>query len=121
MKIQFKANSIAQIEAIFAYYRNLEYKIDDCSASDYLRYYPYIVINHETKNVRGNEYNKEDNGPLGEFKECFINPPKIEKVILNKEYTAEVSKDGVKVGCRVFPIDIINRLVEARDKVFNQR
>ena len=39
------------------------------------------------------------------------------KVVLNKELTAIVSKDKITVGCQEFDISIIDKLVEARDKL----
>jgi len=41
----------------------------------------------------------------------------IEKVKLNDDYTAEVSKDGVKVGCQKFPLSIIDDLSAAKAKI----
>lgn len=39
------------------------------------------------------------------------------EVKLNSEYTAIVSKKEIKVGCQTFPIDILDKLCEARDSV----
>lgn len=41
------------------------------------------------------------------------------KVNLNSEYTAYVSKDGIKVGCQIFPLSILDELVKARDKIIS--
>lgn len=39
------------------------------------------------------------------------------KVELNAEYTATVSEKGVKVGCQLFPLDVIDKLVAARNEI----
>ena len=51
----------------------------------------------------------------------FADIPKLFKantvsVKLNDEYDAIVSADEIKVGCRTFPISIIDKLVEAKEK-----
>lgn len=38
-------------------------------------------------------------------------------VTLNASYTEEVTEDGVKVGCQTFPLDIIDKLVDARKQL----
>jgi hypothetical protein len=45
-------------------------------------------------------------------------PSKV-KVVLNSQYTAEVSKDSIVVGCQTFPIEILDELIEARNKLKN--
>ncbi len=45
--------------------------------------------------------------------EIFTKPKTVE-VVLNKEHTAVISKDGIKVGCQTFPMDVIDKLVEGR-------
>ena len=45
-------------------------------------------------------------------------PPEV-KIELNSEYTATITKDTVKVGCQIFPISIIDKLVEARNSLTN--
>lgn len=37
-------------------------------------------------------------------------------VKLNDTYTAEVSTDGIKVGCQTFPIEIVKQLAAAVEK-----
>lgn len=36
---------------------------------------------------------------------------------LNDKYSALVTKDGVKVGCQIFPLEIIDKLAEAKKKL----
>jgi hypothetical protein len=43
--------------------------------------------------------------------------PKSVLLRLNSEYKAEITKDGIIVGCQKFPLSIIDKLVAARDKV----
>jgi hypothetical protein len=38
-------------------------------------------------------------------------------VVLNEEYTAEVSPGGVKVGCQTFPLSIVEELYKAVQEV----
>jgi len=45
-----------------------------------------------------------------------FNNPKF-TVVLNNEYTAEVTKDNIKVGCQLFPHSIVKDLQEALDKI----
>lgn len=116
MNIQFKAKSVAEIEAVFAYYRSLGYRIADFSPQQYLEKYPHIRI-RDNKSIGGNTHFDESKGKLVEFKDIFVIPPKVKTVVLNSEYTAEVTEDGIKVGCQTFPLDIVDRLVEARDKI----
>lgn len=40
-----------------------------------------------------------------------------QKVILNSSYTAIISSEGIKVGCQTFPLEIIDKLVEARKQL----
>jgi hypothetical protein len=45
--------------------------------------------------------------------ELVSKSPKVVKVKLNENHTAEVSKDGIKVGCQTFPIGIVEELEKA--------
>lgn len=38
-------------------------------------------------------------------------------VILNNQYTAILSSSGIKVGCQTFPLEIIDKLVDARKQL----
>jgi len=38
-------------------------------------------------------------------------------VVLNTDYTAIVSNDGIKVGCQTFSLDIIQKLVDAQKRL----
>ena len=38
-------------------------------------------------------------------------------ITLNSKYTAVVSKDGVKVGCQIFPIEKIKEIIDAHNKL----
>lgn len=40
-----------------------------------------------------------------------------ETVILNSAYTAIISRDSITVGCQTFDLSIVDKLVEARNKV----
>ena len=39
------------------------------------------------------------------------------QVVLNNEHTAEVTPDGIKVGCQTFPLSIVDDLVRAVKQV----
>ena len=52
------------------------------------------------------------------YQEPFMEPQEI-KVVLNIQYTATVTKDGVKVGCQEFPLEIIEDLKKAKDELTN--
>ncbi len=39
------------------------------------------------------------------------------EVKLNSSYTATISNSGIRVGCQTFPLDIIDKLVEARKQL----
>lgn len=43
--------------------------------------------------------------------------PNFIKVVLNKEYTAEVSKDQISVGCQTFPASKVKELQDAINKL----
>lgn len=56
---------------------------------------------------------KEENGSLnikGGFKSASL-------IQLNSDYTAEVTPEGIKVGCQTFPLSVIDLLVAARNKI----
>jgi hypothetical protein len=36
---------------------------------------------------------------------------------LNSSHVAEVSKDGIRVGCQTFPLDVAQKLVDAVNKI----
>lgn len=38
-------------------------------------------------------------------------------VVLNEDYTAEVSAHGIQVGCQTFPLSIVQKLVDATAQV----
>lgn len=46
----------------------------------------------------------------------FIKGKKVE-VKLNDEYTAEVTKTEIKVGCQTFPISVLDALNDAREEL----
>lgn len=39
------------------------------------------------------------------------------EVVLNSSYTATLSNSGIRVGCKTFPLEIIDKLVEARKQL----
>lgn len=43
----------------------------------------------------------------------------IVKVKLNSEYEATVSKAGIVVGCQTFPLDIVEKLMAAKNKLMD--
>ena len=38
-------------------------------------------------------------------------------IVLNEEYTAEVSPEGVKVGCQTFPLSVVEELYKAVQEI----
>jgi hypothetical protein len=73
-----------------------------------------LLVNHETKKngfcvyVVGELYTV----PFNTIVEVL---PNTIEVRLNETYKATVSKDSIEVGCQTFPIDILDKLVEARN------
>lgn len=55
---------------------------------------------------------------LEEFVSIRDNPQVI-TIKLNSEYTAEVEKETIKVGCTVFPVEILYKLVDAHKSLVN--
>lgn len=53
------------------------------------------------------------------WKTCKKVPPKPASVSvqLNNSHTATVSKDTIKVGCQEFPIDVIEKLIDAKNQL----
>lgn len=47
----------------------------------------------------------------------FASDSDVVTIQLNKAYTAEVSKDGIKVGCQTFPLEVVKQLAAAVKKV----
>jgi len=47
----------------------------------------------------------------------FASDSDVVKIQLNSDYTAEVSKDGIKVGCQTFPLEVVKQLAAAVKKV----
>jgi len=122
-KFYIKTTSRAQIAAIFGYFNDLGFKSAfDFDVAKYHEIYPIICFDLDAKDVGGYcDYQEKDAKKYYtkiSFSDIFtLDIPAVEIVVLNPQYTAEVSKDGVKVGCTVFPLDIIDSLREARDKI----
>lgn len=49
--------------------------------------------------------------------EALKSSPGVIEVVLNDEYTAEVSNAGVKVGCQTFPLSVIDDLSKAKSQL----
>ena len=49
------------------------------------------------------------------FEKVFAEKPT--EVLLNNDYTAKVTKEGVKVGCQTFSHDAIIKLYEASQNI----
>lgn len=59
------------------------------------------------------EFRDSDYNIPGGFRVAPVTP----KVPLNSNYTAEVTPEGIKVGCQTFPLSVIDLLVAARNKI----
>lgn len=82
-----------------------------------INFYKWLTIYPKHKSIGGNSDEKDYITTI-DFNTLFSwRAEKKEIVVLNNEYKAEITKDGIKVGCQVFPLDIVGKLVEARDKV----
>ena len=78
--------------------------------------YPYLAVYPEKKELSGNVSLKTSaisNATLITLDELLKLDSSIISVKLNEVYTAEVSNNGIKVGCTTFPLEIVNKLVEA--------
>lgn len=89
-----------------------------------LKEFPVIVVYTGYKDLGGNFTVKEDKVcgaqiSLSNYIQLFCkeHEPKVVKVWLNEEYTAEVSKHGIKVGCTIIPLQRVEKLAEAVKKV----
>lgn len=89
-----------------------------CSLDELIEFlvgFDTIVIYTENKTLSGNYTPHEYCGPsttLTEFIKEFTTYISVE-VILNDKYTAIVSKDGIRVACQTFPLNIVEKLAAA--------
>ncbi len=79
--------------------------------------YPYVCAIIGKKEISGyrneqSQYKSLDS--IGDFIQYILDnsSPPIE-VLLNADYKAIVSRDGVKVGCQTFELDVIQKLYDA--------
>src|SRR5574343_475121 len=121
-KYHFKIKSKAQFEAAKAYFIALglsnqfnNYDYERLVNNDYL----YFVIDFDKNDISGHHRSSDSlkNSKQITFNKVFSLSIPVITVKLNENYNAEVSKTGIKVGCQNFNLDIIDALVEARDKV----
>ena len=126
MDIQYKARTVQEAEAILAFWSGRGYKFDTKMGLDtltetakwYFDDYPYVVVYHNRRKISGYTYQQEYK--IVSFVDIFnIQPEKMVNVILNNEYTAEVSENGIKVGCQTFSLEIVEKLVAAKKEVLN--
>jgi hypothetical protein len=92
-------------------------------ANDYIReygfQYPWTVINPFAKKFSGN-LEERDRSITITFNELLeFDSTLVIKVKLNDSYTADVSKEGIQVGCQTFPLSIIQELSAAFIKIEN--
>jgi hypothetical protein len=124
MKPKFvTVNNLAQAKAAVRFLFALGYKANTEAEEDYIKRletadniddYPCVGLSEDLV------IHRRSNIPrYGESVDwiTFMNQnpaPKVFEVRLNAEYTAKVSKDGIRAGCQMFPLSIIDDLVEAR-------
>lgn len=122
-KYHFKIKSVAQFEAAKAYFIALglrngfhDYTYERLVNHDYL----HFMIDLDKNAISGHHRSSDSlkNSKQITFNKVFsLSVPVRITVKLNENHTAEVSKTGIKVGCQVFSLDVIDKLIEARDKV----
>ena len=115
-----KTEKRATIAALIAI--GYKYSNETCSTvefvTDSLEHYPVIVVYTHNKTLSGNYQIQKKCGPaitLSDFLKLQVEV--VVEVVLNDKYTAQVSKDGINVGCTSFPLSVIDKLVEALNKV----
>jgi hypothetical protein len=82
------------------------------AVTTYLTKYPYVAI--YDKHISGNTYSKYK---AISFEDAFLLHGKRVSVPLNMDYCAEVSAEGIRVGCQLFPLSILDALNNARKEV----
>lgn len=123
---QIHCTNKAQILAIFNYFKALGWKITlethygnlVLLAQEYLKSYPYVIIHSSIQEIGGNSNSCSDGINIS-FNEIFTNfaAPDYIEVPLNEKYTAKVTKTEIAVGCQTFPIDILQKLVQAHNQI----
>lgn len=113
-----KTEKRATIAALLAIgYRNNNDKSLEYSEG-VLKDYPVIVVYTDNKTLGGNAAIRDSGRMVITLSDFLkLHAEVVVEVELNKEYTAQVSKDGIKVGCNSFPLSVIDKLVEALNKV----
>ena len=82
----------------------------------------YYLVKQDQK-VAFHEYTGNGKGEYLSCHQSVIAWPAIhiypiqESVELNDEYTAVITKDSIQVGCQSFPLEVLDKLLEARNKV----
>ena len=130
MKYQIRSKSKQHYEAIltalFALGFNFEENIQTVAQINErgwgFKSYPVILIGNRGSNIKRlcggtgtSSWSEFQNITLDDF--LALPEPVIIYVVLNNSYTAEVSKQSVKVGCQEFPLSVIPQLMEAYNKV----
>lgn len=82
------------------------------SANKYLQSFLWLVVYPNQKTIEANKYSKS-NYITTTLDNIILLTQETISVKLNSEYTAEVSKDYIKVGCQTFPASIIDDLKTA--------
>lgn len=119
---RFKITSEAEFLAAKAYFLALGFQ-DEFNNYNYGTIVKYKYLNFIIDTKKNRIYGIRDSSPSLDlsspilFQEIFNIKSAVVKVELNKDYTAEVSKTEIKVGCQTFPLDIIEKLADARNQV----
>lgn len=80
------------------------------SHNDFFAKNGYVISLHESGSSQSREANTV-------FQDGGFKVVEDVKIVLNSSYTAILSDSGIKVGCQTFPLDIIDKLVEARKQL----
>lgn len=123
MNYTFKIESEPQFLAAKAYFLTLGYK-DDFNEYNYYRLVLNKFLNFLIDNNKRRILGADKNDPIIKsaqkikFTSIFtLNIERVIKIKLNDTHEAEISNNGIKVGCQTFPLDIIDELVEARKQL----
>jgi hypothetical protein len=86
--------------------------------------WPIVTIETAEKRLNGHSGSAEENMmgqydklPMAEFWTMDWGTPDTELVTLNEEYDAEVTAEGITVGCQTFTFEAFDKLAEAVKKM----
>lgn len=119
-KYQIESETAGYHEKIIQCLYALGYKNSDTSVISAVEYwkkygfaYPWTIIAVDSKIFSGNTRVYDEHKTITFDKFLSLKEELIIEVKLNEVYTAEVSNNGIKVGCTTFPLEIVNKLVKA--------